>query len=213
MIRKLVFYFFLVLLIGNVYAITINDIAITPNLDISFFGNYKITANISNYPGNDVNVLVSAINGDGGACWDYFVDGTCSGGVASTYQMDYNETSELWYYNRIYPDTIYPEIIFIASPINWNNPPTWTNIWRQNYQIFKMYNSFEMDSNMNLWIEFNTEPTNINNSGDLLVYVVASGVPLTYFTSDWRTNPNTQLVGTISRTTLYITITPQIQTM
>jgi hypothetical protein len=81
MIRKLVFYFFLVLLIGNVYAITINDIAITPNLDISFFGNYKITANISNYPGNDVNVLVSAINGDGGACWDYFVDGTCSGGL------------------------------------------------------------------------------------------------------------------------------------
>ncbi len=195
--------FFLVLLIGNVYAITINEITITPDLDISYFGRYQIDANITEYSGNDVNLLVSAINGDGGTCWDYFVDGTCSSETPSTYSMDYNETTGFWHYDRVYPDTIYPEIIFIDSPTNWNNAPSWVNLWRQNYHIFKMYNSFEMDSNMNLWIEFNTEPVSTNNSGDLFVYVVGAGVPLSYFTSDWRDDSNTQLVGTISRNTAF----------
>ena len=179
--------------------ISISNISLIPSLDITYFGAYKATAEISNLNSENVKLFVSAINGEGNDCWDYLVDGSCLNNTPSEYTMDYNSQSGKYEFNNIYPDTIYPEMVFGDSNTYWNTVHLDEPMWRQNYHLFKINNSFSMDSNMSFWIEFNTVPTNANNSSDLLVYLVGKGEALSYFQSDWRSKPNTELLGTISR--------------
>jgi hypothetical protein len=197
--KKLFILIFFSLFLYSVNSATIQSIDLVPDLNITRFLPYRADVNITEInPSTNVKILISAINGEGRECWDYFVDGTCDSEVVER-QLIYNNTTGFWDYNRIYPDTIYPEIYFAPSDITWYEPPTSTPMWRRNYHILKMTNSFEMDKNMSFWVEFDATPRNTNNSGILEVYIVGEGENLTYFESDWRNKANTQLVGTVSR--------------
>jgi hypothetical protein len=198
-----IFLFLCIINLNTISAATIEEILLTPPLDVSYFSGYRVDANIIDINAIDANVrlLVSAINGEGGNCWDYYVDGTC-GSEELDFSMDYNSTSGLWR-RIIYPDYIYPEIYFADSNTTWNNTPLNINTRRDNYQIFKINNSFEMDSNMSFWIEVNIAPNSTSNSSDLLIYLVGKNENLNYFTSDWTNKTNTQLVSTIPRNALF----------
>lgn len=199
--KKLFFLIFFTLILYSVNSATIQSIELVPDLNITRFLPYRLDANILGVgPDANVNVLISAINGQGGECWDYFVDGTCDSEIVER-RLTYNSTTGFWDYNRIYPDTIYPEIYFATSEVTWNIAPSRISILRRNYHIFKLKNSFEMDKEMSFWIEFDAIPNNMNNTRNLEIYVVGVGEDLTYFESDWRNKPNTQLVGSLSRNT------------
>lgn len=179
----------------------INLINITPNLDFTRFNSYDLIVNITNTSSiNSVKINVSGINGQGEICWDYYINGTCNS-ENLIFNMNYDSIN-IWKKEKIYPDYIYPEIFFAPSIITWNNLPSNISLRRKNYHLFNFTNSFTMVENMSFWIEFNALATSSTSSSDLFVYIIGNGsnsIGLDYFTSDWRTKSNTELVSTISR--------------
>lgn len=139
--------------------------------------------------------------GDDNQCWDFFVDGTCASEPLSlnmTYDTDSNS-----YKKNIYPDQIYPEIFFAPSNVTWGNAPLNTPLRRNDYHIFHFVNNFEMVSDMNLWVEFNSVPVSQVNSADLQVYVVEKGHDISYFNQDWMNALGTEMIGTITKTATF----------
>ncbi len=180
----------------------ISSVEINPALDITNFAPYRIYSEISGNP-NSVSVEISGVNGDGGDYWNYFVDGTADG-ASRTKTMAFDSVSGKWRSQAVYPDDVYPEIYFADSDITWYNAPSQMSTWRRNYHILKFNNPFTMVGEMNFFIEFNVAPTSVNNSSDLLVYLVSENEDIsTYFNSDWRSKANTELVGTINRDQAY----------
>jgi hypothetical protein len=175
----------------------ISNISIDPNLDISLFSAYEITANISDYSIDaPVSVDISGINGDGGSIWNYYADGTAASETL-VFTMDYVSGTE-WKKTGIYPDYIYPEIFFAPSSITWNNSPENTVIRRNQYHLLHLQNPFSMTDEMSFWIEIDAV-AKAANSADLQVYLVKKGKNLDFFNSDWRNSSDIELVGTISR--------------
>lgn len=206
-IKKLVIFFcfcmiFLTTIILVSAGVNINIITLVPNLDFTRFEAYNITADITNTTQIiSVQTNISGINGEGGFCWDYFINGTCDSKTLN-FDMIYSPSDGLWKKQNIYPDSIYPEIFFAPSEITWYNVPSNIDIWRRNYHLFNFTNSFRMVENMSFWIEFNTIANNPQNSNPLFVYIVGNGsnsIGLDYFESDWRQKENTELVATLSR--------------
>ena len=195
--------FMLILLFpGCVFALTIDSVNLTPELDFTRFAPYNVTANITNTSVlNSVQVNISGINGEGCVFWDFYVNGSCASEILN-FEMNYSASEGLWKKTNIFPDYIYPEIFFAPSEIAWYNEPSEIETWRRNYHLFNFTNSFEMVENMSFWIEFNALATNDRNSNQLFVYVVGNGsnqIDLDYFESDWRNKENTELVATFSR--------------
>lgn len=175
---------------------TVSNIQINPALDISVFSPYKIRAEVTGSP-ITVSASLSEINGEDASVWNYYVDGTPSS--TTIVKNMSNLGGGIWETSNIYPDDIYPEIFFAPSNITWNNVPSNMSSWRRNYHLFKFQNSFTPSGDMSLWVEFNATPVNVNNSSDLQVYIVEKDVPLSYFTSDWRTKSQTELIATFNR--------------
>lgn len=195
-------YFFLFIVISlsvNANPI-IEEINLIPELEISRFAPYKVTANITNTTTIDQVIMnISVINGDGEDCWDYYINGSCASEVLS-YPMIYNSSEKLWEKTRIFPDDIYPEIIFADNDVTWYNEPQDISIYRSNYHLFNFTNPFTMAPNMSFFVEFYAEP--ISNSNSLLVYIVGNGshgISKDYFESDWRDKEYTELIGSVSR--------------
>lgn len=182
---------------------TIKPMVLTPDLDVAYFGAYNLTANVSLFEAGfesvSANVTIKGINGQGGTCWDYYLNGTCG---SEDLEFEMTNTSVDYWKLQIYPDYIYPEIYFASSDITWNNAPTNYTFYRRSYQLFNFTNNFTMENNQSFFIEFNVEP-NATNSLQLRVYLVAntSGINLSYFEEDWTANTDAELVGTITRTT------------
>lgn len=177
------------------------EISISPDLNFSLFTPYAVSVtNIPPTPSN-VSLNLSVDMGDENTCWDFKVDGTCASEPIST-NMIYDEQSNS-YQKNIYPDQIYPEIFFALSSITWGNAPLNTPIRRNDYQIFHFINNFDMVSDMNIWIEFNTAPVSDVNSADLQVYIVEKGHDITYFNSDWTLNAGVELAGSKTKTSQY----------
>ena len=193
---------FMALLMGGLSfaTVSVGDINLIPDLDISRFLPYNITANITNTTElSSVTVNISGINGEGVVCWDYYVNGTCGSEELSFPMADQGEG--IWLKENIYPDYIYPEIYFVESDITWYNEPEDIRMWRGNYHLFNFTNSFDMENNMSFWIEFNSIAA-AGNSVDLSVYIIGNGsnqIGLDYFTEDWRSKDNTELVATLDR--------------
>ncbi len=175
------------------------SIILDPSLNISRFAPYKIKANISDNP-ESVSVDISSINGNvtnTTTCWNFFVDGRCDSDARTKSMI--NVSGDLWESTNIFPDDIYPEIFFVPSDITWYYAPEDRTFNRNNYQILKFNNPFEMVDGMSFFIEFNTIPQAINNSADLQVYLVAKNKDISFFNTDWRSSPDVSLVGTINR--------------
>ena len=189
--------------IGNVSAVdnSITSVSIVPDLDISLFSHYNLSVDITNSP-ISVSSVVSGINKDGGSNWDYYVDGTpASQAITSTLTDDNSDGT--WLTGNVYPDSIYPEIFFAPSSITWNNIPSNMDIRRANYHILHFTNPFNMGTSSTFFIEVNAVPRSLVNSADLEVYLVQKNQTVSLFNSDWRSNANVELVGTINRSTAY----------
>ena len=181
----------------------ISDITIVPDLDISRFLPYNITAQITNWPtSSSATVRIENINGNGNtSCWDYYADGTC-GSSPIELTMNYDSGS-LWESINVYPDYIYPEIYFAPSAITWANAPSNISVRRGSYHMLHFHNPFTMTANQSFWIEFNSVPVNTSTSADMQIYLVEKNHDITYFNSDWRNNAGVELVGTFLRTATF----------
>ncbi|MDD5054240.1 MAG: hypothetical protein PHG04_02580, partial [Candidatus Nanoarchaeia archaeon] len=179
------------------FSSSISSVSIVPELDVSRFASYMVNATNSSLISSAV-LEISGINGDGSDCWDYYVNGSCASETLY-FDMIYDSEKGYWKYETIYPDYIYPEIMFAGSEITWNNEPLDDNVWRRNYHLLNFTNPFSMQNNMSFWIEFNAVPNNLLNSNDLFIYIVGKDQGIDYFESDWRNKPSTELVATFSR--------------
>ena len=195
--------FFFIIFLGChniVQAITVSNVSISPELDISLFSNYTISADVADYSTTSpVTLTLTGTNGDGNDCWIYRADGTCEFSPL-IFDMSY-VSSSLWQKTIIRPDTIYPQIYFAPSSVTWNNNPLDIDLRRNNYHILHLNNPFTMVDDQSFWIEFNVEAVSLSNSADLQVYLVSKGKSISFFNSDWRNSSDVELVGTINRNT------------
>lgn len=174
---------------------TVSNIQMIPNLDISYFGAYKIRSNISGSP-TSVSVQVNGINGDGGSYWNYYASSTPYYDLVT---KTMTATSTYYESSNIYPDSIYPEIFFAPSAITFNNNPTNIDLRRNNYHLFHLQNPYTMTASSSFFIEMNAVPVSTVNSADLEVYLVKNGKTTSFFSSDWRNSPDVELVGTFDK--------------
>lgn len=197
--------FFLSFLLTSVIVAwaSISNIEILPNLNISIFSPYKIKADISGEPTSATvelkGVTTQSPNPD---CWDYYIDGTCDSAPV-TKNMTYNSSSGKWESQNIYPDDIYPEIYFSKSNVTWYNAPSNKIMNRNSYQLFNFNNPFDMVEGMSFFVEINAAPRSTTNSADLQVYLVAKDTNVSFFNSNWLSDPKVSLIGTISRNDAY----------
>jgi uncharacterized repeat protein (TIGR02543 family) len=178
---------------------SIDDIEISPALDITRFAPYKFLSTITGSP-TSVSVDLSGINGQLGPedpmRWNYYVDGTPVS-ETQTKTMTYNATSGKWESPNVYPDSLYPEIFFADSNVTWYNTPANQTLQRNSYQMLHFANPFTMVGDMSFFVEVNAVPR-ATNSADLLVYLVKKGKTNVFFQSDWRSSADVELVGTIN---------------
>ncbi len=202
-----VLFFTSIFLSGNVLiavAESISNVSIVPDLDISRFASYYLSADITGSPVS-VSTVLTGINRDGGSYWNYYVDGTAASDAVTKTMTDDNSDGT-WITGDIYPDSIYPEIFFAPSSITWNNIPSNIDVRRASYHLLHFTNPFEMatsSTSSTFFIEVNAVPRSLVNSADLEVYLVQKGQSVSLFNSDWRSNVNVELVGTINRSTTY----------
>jgi len=176
--------------------LTVSNVTINPDLDVSYFGSYAIEADITGTP-NSVTVEVAGINQDGGEYWNYYVDGTAASDSIIKTMID-ADTDGYWISESILPDNIYPEIFFAPSAITWNNTPSDIDLRRANYHVLHFENPFVMEADANFFIEFYAAPNSLANSADLEVYLVSKDRGSTFFESDWRNSSDVELVGTVN---------------
>ncbi len=180
---------------------TVSNIDIDPNLDVSWFSSYHITADISGSP-TAVSAEVLGINQDGGSYWNYYANGSAYP-PSTTHTMTDADLNGSWTTGIVRPDHIYPQIFFAPSSITWNNVPSSTEIRRANYHLLHFNNSFTSEASSTFFIEVNAVPRSLINSADLEVYLVNKNKAVSFFNSDWRASSNVELVGTIGRNTAF----------
>lgn len=190
-------------LILSVFAQSIENIQLVPNLDISRFDDYQLNVTTS----GDIlsgEFLITAINGQGGNCIDYYASGWC----ASSWNITIftgtliNSGSETWIYDDIRPDYIYPQIFFAPDEITWNNEPDEVLMSRNSYELMYLNNPFTMESDMSFFVELNIRPRSTANSQNILIYLIEKNKDISFFWSERRTDPGVELIGSFSRTAL-----------
>lgn len=179
--------------------LVINSVILNPELDISLFSPYTISADIDGLPeSSTATAVVTGINGDGSTDWNYYTDGTADSDSRS-YTLAYNAGLDKWVSGNVYPDSIYPEIYFAPSSTTWSNAPSNIITRRNNYQLLHFDNAFSMNGAMSFWVEFNAYRRSAVNSADLQVYLVEQSHDITYFQEDWRAKAGVELIGTITK--------------
>ncbi len=102
-----------------VFAQSVTNIEIVPELDISTFIPYNIKAQVSGSP-TSVTTQIQLLNADGTMNWDYYANGTPYP-VTVNKTMTYDADEDKYISENIYPDSIYPEIFFVPSNVTWGN--------------------------------------------------------------------------------------------
>lgn len=175
------------------------SIDMTPSLNFTYFGNY--TVDVLAHNATTVLANASGINGDATGYWNYYVNGTPGSSAPTSLSMTHGTGDN---YSAVFrPDQIYPEVYYAPNNVTWYNVPNNTSAYRGAYHIFNFTNNFTMGENMSVWFEFNAAPISATKSSTIQAYIVGTGENLTYFEEDWREKDNTELMGTVSRTTIY----------
>jgi hypothetical protein len=180
---------------------TVSGLDIVPDLDVTKFSPYKLRADVSGSP-TSVSLSVSGINGDGGSYWNYYADGTPASQTV-TKTMSFLASSSQWQSANFYPDDIYPEIFFAPSSITFNDDPSNRVVRTGEYQIMHFYNPFSMVASSTFFIEVNASPRSLTQSVDLEIYVVEKNKTADFFTNNWLSSADAELVGTVNRNTAF----------
>ncbi len=179
---------------------TIDEVGISPALDITRFAPYIFYATTTGTP-SSVSAVIRGINGQisGEPMYnDYYVDGTPNAETTNA-PMTYNGTSLRWETGNVYPDALYQEVYFANRQVTWYNTPSNAILQRNNYQLMHFTNPYTMVGDMSFFIELNAA-ARAANSTDLQVYLVSNGKTSAFFNTDWRNSADVELVGTISST-------------
>ena len=179
------------------FAQTVTNIEMFPELDISIFAPYKIKAQVSGSP-TSVTTQIQLLNADGTTNWDYYANGTPHPGTIQK-TMTYDLGEDKYISEDIYPDSIYPEIFFVPSDVTRNNLALETGIYRSNYHLFHFDNPLTITDQSSFFVEFNAKPRSATSSTDLSVYLVKKNKPVTFFNSSWMNSPDVELIGTFNR--------------
>ena len=189
-------------LINNeINTVVISDITLTPELGISYYGNYRVNTTISTDSGSIDTVLIHKdyINGEGTEYSNYYVNGTPISRPNITQEMDYDVMNDTYYHDTV-PDKLYPEIVFARHNDTWYNKPYDNPIWRDNYHLMHFENPFLMTENSSMFFVLNIDPNSITppNSNDLLVYLIERNQNTTYFEDEWFDKNQTELITSIN---------------
>lgn len=177
----------------------VNNTELVPPLDVFRFAPYTLEASIDRFPqGKTATAEIYGINGDGGNYWNYKTDGTPMPDTV-TRNLTYDSASGKWKSSSVYPDNLYPEIYYAPSSVTWYNQPQNEIVRRNNYQILHFQNPYTPTGDMSFWVEFNAFRQSAVNSANLQVYLVGSGNDISFFQKDWRADPETELVGAITK--------------
>lgn len=179
---------------------SITDITIDPALNISYFGAYNVSANVTDFTEVDyVYLNLSAINGDNVTCWEFYANGTCAHSEPLIYEMP-NISDDIYMKQGIWPDNIYPQIELASDDLYWYNEPEQMELSGASYHMIHFVNNFTFVANTSFWIEFDAQTTG-SSSGAVNIYLVGRGEDETFFQSNWRNDPNTDIVGSITEDT------------
>jgi len=187
----------------------INSINLEPELDVTYFGNYHIRADILEPVGtitNSVKAIVTPINGEMGQTYtQFYTDGTPYGAENKTFTLVSNPISGKYEYDTLRPDDIYPQIFFAHSSYAYYNEPVNIILSNTNYHLLHFNNPFTLGDNSSFFIEFNTVPVSLSGppSVDMQVYLVSKGKTETFFNNEWLNNASVELVGVINRFDAY----------
>ncbi len=185
---------------------TIENLELTPSLDITYFSNYVLSVNVDPNGAtiNNVSFIVRPQQAsDSNSNWDFLTNGTPPYPNESLVKTATNTTSNTWSFSQLRPDNIYPEIAFIYDI---NSAPSDSRFWQDSYELMHFTNNFEITAKTNFFIEVNATP----NSGsppsvDMQVYLVGRGFDISAFRTGelaneaWQNHSSVELVGTISR--------------
>jgi hypothetical protein len=183
----------------------ISNINLNPELNVSYFGNYQIQAEVIVPEGatiNSVNALVTPLNGEEGNDYiNYYTNGTPIGDETKTFTLNYDWVSGKYLYSFLRPDDIYPEIAFLSSSVTHSESPSDILVHRNQYQMMHFQNPFVLGDNTSFFIEFYTVPVSLSGppSVDMQVYLVKKQKTTAFFQSAWINSPDVELVGTINR--------------
>jgi len=184
---------------NQINTVTMSGITLNPQLNISYYGDYEISVNVSTDSGNIDTVIsnLTCISGDDGYCNQY-VNGTPCMNKTLSYEMALKSGS---IYNlTIIPDYFYPTIFYAPMNTTLYNEPYDIPIWRDNYHLMHFENLFTMTGNTTIFFEVNIDPNSITppSSKDLLVYLVERNQDTTYFEENWIDKDGVELITSIN---------------
>lgn len=204
----MIFLFFVMKLFGQA---TISDIKLTPDLDITWFEAYTLSAKVVPDAGVSIQTVTFSVRpqsvSDAILNWDYLTDGTAipMPNVPLEYVGTITDTN-VYTFDRLRPDDIYPEIRYIPEI---TSPPDDSRFHRSNYHLMKFTNPFPMGVNTSFFIELYASPAAHPSVPNLEVYLVGKGFDISEFQTGaftnqaWMNHPNVESVGNISQETPY----------
>lgn len=191
---------------------TVSNINLTPELDITHFKNYTLSADVTPGSGNTVTGVsfvvrpqtASATNSN----WDFLTNGTPNPNPNVSLKETATYTSgNAWSFTGLRPDNIYSEIAFIY---NITSAPSNSRFWKNSYQLMRFTNNYVVTEKTSFFIEVNATPNSGSPpSADMQVYLVGKGFDINAFrsgvlaTEAWQTHASVELVGTINRTQVF----------
>ncbi len=192
--------------------VSITSITMPDELNIAHFGNYQVEVDLDVDEGitlHTVTLSTTPVTLEGNEFeddydWNYYTHDT-DGSTASNDPVVKVKTGDEFegdnLFRGIRPDDIYPEIHFASSDITHYNEPKDIIINRDNIQLMKFNNPFNMVANTSFFIEFFAEPVDQRppRAMGLDVYLVGNGKDKDFFEKEnWMNDDNVSLVATIN---------------
>ena len=196
--------------------VSITSITMPDELNIAHFGNYQVEVDLDVDNGITVHTVTLSTTPVSYTVkneeeifeqeydWNYYTHDT-DGSTASNDPVVKVKTGGEFFndsqFRGIRPDDIYPEIHFASSDITHYNEPKDIIINRDNIQLMKFNNPFNMVANTSFFIEFYAEPADQRppRAMGLDVYLVGNDKDKDFFADDnWMNDDDVSLVATIN---------------
>lgn len=183
---------------------SIADINITPQLNLTYFGIFNISVNISDSDSDIDNVTLyyQPINGDDSICHDFLPNGTCLHNLNTSVKLFNVSTIDIYYNDTIFYDGFHLVIAYDSKENYEDNPPEFIDSWLDSYHIFNITNNFTIVENTTLKIDIDIREKS-GSTQMSVIYIVGNQVDINYFDSTWAGKSNSSLIRSIPISTPY----------